>query len=288
MTKKIILAETAGFCMGVSLALRKLDQALEKHRGQNIYTLGPIIHNPQVLEKYASLGVNIIKDIDQPQPQDVVVIRAHGIPLETENTLRKRQIQIIDATCPKVKKAQLLIQKHSSLSKHLLLYGEPDHPEVRGLVSYAQGKTYVFDSLENLQKLNLNSNEHYFLAAQTTQDRKQFYAIKQFVQKKIDPYLEVLDTICDATKNRQEEAVQIARQVDFMIVVGGKNSGNTRRLAQIAQAQGVTSIHIETKAELDQLELAKHAKIGLTAGASTPDFIIQDIYNFLLSLPGGK
>ncbi len=288
MTKKIILAQTAGFCMGVSLALRKLDQALEKHRGQNIYTLGPIIHNPQVLEKYASLGVNIIKDIDQPQPQDVVVIRAHGIPLETENILRKRQIQIIDATCPKVKKAQLLIQKHSSLSKHLLLYGEPDHPEVRGLVSYAQGKTYVFDSLENLQKLNLNSNEHYFLAAQTTQDRKQFYAIKQFVQKKIDPYLEVLDTICDATKNRQEEAVQIARQVDFMIVVGGKNSGNTRRLAKVAQDQGITCMHIETKEELNPLELAKHAKIGLTAGASTPDFIIQDIYNFLLSLPGGK
>jgi 4-hydroxy-3-methylbut-2-enyl diphosphate reductase len=288
MTKKIILAETAGFCMGVSLALRKLDQALEKHRGQNIYTLGPIIHNPQVLGKYASLGVNIIEDIDQPQPQDVVIIRAHGIPLEMENILRKRQIQIIDATCPKVKKAQLLIQKHSSLSKHLLLYGEPDHPEVRGLVSYAQGKTYVFDSLENLQKLDLAPNEHYFLAAQTTQDRKQFYAIKQFVQKKIDPYLEILDTICDATKNRQEEAVQIARQVDFMIVVGGKNSGNTRRLAKVAQDQGITCMHIETKEELNPLELAKYAKIGLTAGASTPDFIIQDIYNFLLSLPGGQ
>ncbi|WP_457571036.1 4-hydroxy-3-methylbut-2-enyl diphosphate reductase [Desulfovulcanus sp.] len=284
MTKKIILAQTAGFCMGVSLALRKLDEALEKHRGQNIYTLGPIIHNPQVLGKYASLGVNIIEDIDQPQPQDVVIIRAHGIPLETENILRKRQVQIIDATCPKVKRAQLLIQKHSSASTHLLLYGEPDHPEVRGLLSYARGKTYVFDNLENLQKLNLDPNEHYFLAAQTTQDRKQFYAIKQFVQKKIDPRLDVLDTICDATKNRQEEAVQIARQVDFMIVVGGKNSGNTRRLAKVAQDQGTTCVHIETKEELPFPELAKHSKIGLTAGASTPDFIIQEVYNVLKNL----
>jgi 4-hydroxy-3-methylbut-2-enyl diphosphate reductase len=108
------------------------------------------------------------------------------------------------------------------------------------------------------------------------------------VQKKIDPRLEVLDTICDATKNRQEEAVQIARRVDFMIVVGGKNSGNTRRLAKVAQDQGITCMHIETKEELNPLELAKHAKIGLTAGASTPDFIIQDVYSFLQSLTGGR
>jgi len=285
MTKEIILASTAGFCMGVSLALRKLDQALDKHRGKNIYTLGPIIHNPQVLEKYARLGVNIIKDIDQLQPHEsVVIIRAHGIPLETENRLRQGQVEIINATCPKVKKAQILIQKHSSPSTHLLLYGEPDHPEVRGLISYALGKTYVFDSLKNLQKLNLDPSEHYFLAAQTTQDREHFYEIKQFVQEKIDPNLDVLDTICDATKNRQEEALQIARQVDFMIVVGGKNSGNTRRLSKVAQEQGVPCVHIETKEELHLPDLAKYSKIGLTAGASTPDFIIQDVYNTLKSL----
>jgi 4-hydroxy-3-methylbut-2-enyl diphosphate reductase len=288
MAKEIILAKTAGFCMGVSLALRKLDQALEKHQKQNIYTLGPIIHNPQVLEKYASSGVNIIKNINQLRSQDVVIIRAHGIPLKTEEILREHQVQIIDATCPRVKKAQLLIQKHSSLSKHLLLYGEPDHPEVKGLLSYARAKAYVFDSLENLKKLNIDPDKHYFLAAQTTQDRKQFNEIKLFVQKHIDPHLDVLNTICDATKNRQEETVQIARQVDFMVVVGGKNSGNTRRLAKVAQDQGVPCVHIETKEELKPLELVNYAKIGLTAGASTPDFIIKDVYNFLKSLTGGR
>lgn len=274
---KLVIAETAGFCMGVDLALNKLDKAIRNppHRG-TIHTLGPIIHNPQVLERYASLGVRQTSGEDRLDPADVVVIRAHGIPRQLQENFERQGIAVVDATCPKVKKAQILIQRQAEQGKHLLLFGEQDHPEVKGLVSYAP-RHNVFEDLAELKALNLRKDVTYFLAAQTTQDQGLFAAIRAHLQEEIDPDMTVLDTICTATKDRQEEVRSLSRRVQAMVVVGGKNSGNTRRLAQIAQESGVFTVHVETAAELPMSELAAFEDIGLTAGASTPSWIIEEV-----------
>jgi len=273
---ELIIAETAGFCMGVDLALRKLDDAIMRHPAETIHTLGPIIHNPQVLEHYATQGVRKV-DADALLPQgDVLIIRAHGVPLPLQERFEKQGLQLIDATCPKVKKAQILIRKQAELGKHLLLFGEQNHPEVRGLVSYAPMHS-VFESLEELQNLTLDPAGTYFLAAQTTQDRDQFGLIATYLRNQIDPQAVILDTICTATKDRQEEVRTIAKKVQAMVIVGGKDSGNTRRLAQIAQETGVYAVHVETAAELPLDTLRKFSSIGLTAGASTPGWIIREV-----------
>lgn len=277
----ILLAESAGFCMGVSLALSKLDKALEEKEHLEIFTFGPIIHNPQVLSNYEHKGVKITENLDQPSAGDIVLIRAHGIPMEIEKHLSQKNVRIIDATCPKVKKAQVLINKHSINTDCLLLYGEPDHPEVKGLMSYANSKAYLFESFSELKTLNLEKNQHYCLAAQTTQDREQFKEITRYLKNEMDQDLVVLDTICDATKNRQVETIEIARKVQCMIVVGGKNSGNTRRLHKVASEHCPACIHIETEQDLAPSTLAAYNTFGLTAGASTPDDTINKVYHEL-------
>ena len=236
---EVVRAKTAGFCMGVSLALQKLDLALAKGGYQgHIYTLGPLIHNPQVLADYAAKGVLLCENIEEIDSKDCVVIRAHGIPRQMEKKLRDCGAQVIDATCPKVKKAQLAISKATSNGETLLLFGEADHPEVRGLISYAQGKAYVITQEHSLENLDIPKNNGVVLASQTTQDREIFAELQKHA-KAIYPQLTVLATICDATRERQAEARAIAKEVDLMVVVGGRSSGNTRRLADVAGTCGI-------------------------------------------------
>lgn len=272
---KVILAETAGFCMGVSLALKKLDRAVAEGQAR-ICTLGPIIHNPQVLGHYEKLGVKRIQSPDEAEPGSVVVIRAHGIPQDLEDELNKIGVVIVDATCPKVKKAQLLIERQTERGRSLLLYGEENHPEVKGLLSYATEDAVVFGELDELQG-QVEPGRDYFLAAQTTQDKGVFEQIKAYAREHSDMPLPVLETICNATKVRQQEAVKVAGQVDKMVVVGGYQSGNTRRLAQVVQEQGVECIHVETAAELDPKDFKGCNVVGLTAGASTHDITIDEV-----------
>ncbi len=268
--------------MGVSLALKKLDRAIEGNKSKApICTLGPIIHNPQVLETYARLGVKCIEDIAEITPGSVVIIRAHGVPRQVEEKLKKRSLHIVDATCPKVKRAQLLIGSHFSKKQTLLLYGEADHPEVQGLLSYAGEDSLVFNSLEEI-KGSLHAERQYFLAAQTTQDRLVFDRIKYYIQGHIAHDLPVLNTICEATKVRQDEAVTIAKEVDKMVVVGGYSSGNTRRLVTVVQAQGTDCTHVETATELDPGSFQNCQTVGLTAGASTHYTAIEDVRIALL------
>ncbi|PKN40167.1 MAG: 4-hydroxy-3-methylbut-2-enyl diphosphate reductase [Deltaproteobacteria bacterium HGW-Deltaproteobacteria-18] len=274
---KLIIAETAGFCMGVDMALHKLDNAVAlPPQDASIYTLGPIIHNPQVLARYKDMGV-LQTDGSKPlNAGDVVVIRAHGIPRHVQAKLETHNVTVVDATCPKVKKAQILIQRQADQNKHLLLFGERDHPEVQGLVSYA-ARHSVFESLEELQAHRIDSAQTYFLAAQTTQDRESFNAVREYLTRFVDANMTILDTICMATKDRQEEVRELSSKVQAMVIVGGKNSGNTRRLAQIAQESGIFSVHVETAKELPLHDLAAFERIGLTAGASTPAWIIEDV-----------
>nr|WP_286181713.1 4-hydroxy-3-methylbut-2-enyl diphosphate reductase [Desulfovibrio sp. Huiquan2017] len=284
MPVEVILAETAGFCMGVGMALTKLDQLVNEPDGHLIYILGPIIHNPQVLKRYADKGVIMVHD-----PADVpvgahVVIRAHGITRQVEAALRKRKVRIKDATCPRVKKAQLLIERNTADNGELLLYGEAEHPEVAGLVSYAQHGHFVFGSAEELARHRLTPDRRYVLAAQTTQDRVRFESIAADLTGRDDVEVTVLETICDATKLRQIEARELAEDVDFMVVVGGYNSGNTRRLAQVVAERGTPCKHVETAEELPLTDLARYKRIGVTAGASTPRILIDRVLSDLKSL----
>lgn len=285
MKRDIVRATKAGFCMGVDLALRKLDRVLDSNvEGGVICTLGPIIHNPQVLSEYAQRGVMQIEQAAEVVKDSKVVIRAHGVPRDIQHDLQTRGADIVDATCPKVKKAQLLIAEQTANGRRLLLLGERHHPEVDGLLSYAGQAPIIFEKLDELCQIELNPESPYFLAAQTTQSRSEFNAVVAYVQEQLGKDIPVFDTICDTTRERQQEALNIARQVDVVVVVGGYNSGNTRRLAQVVQTQGVESIHIEHEDELplDRLRMAK--RIGLTAGASTPKERIDQVQDILSDL----
>ncbi|MDA8166049.1 MAG: 4-hydroxy-3-methylbut-2-enyl diphosphate reductase [Desulfobacteraceae bacterium] len=278
-------AETAGFCMGVVLALQKLDGllAVEKGKGR-IFTLGPIIHNPQVMEEYARKGVAIAESAGEIPAGATAVIRAHGVPKEVQEDLVWRGVAVVDATCPKVKKAQLLIHQQAQAGRVLLLFGEESHPEVRGLLSYAEAGAFLFDTKEKLGAVPIVPEKRYCLAAQTTQDRGVFDAIVQELSRRADCDLTVLQTICDATRQRQEEAVRIARDMEFMVVVGGYNSGNTRRLVQVVAAQRTPVLHVETAGELPLPEIGRYARVGLTAGASTPNKAIDEVHQLLATL----
>jgi 4-hydroxy-3-methylbut-2-enyl diphosphate reductase len=279
---KVVRAETAGFCMGVILALKKLDDLVEKRTAPGpIFTLGPIIHNPQVLEEYVRKGVVTADTPEEVPPGATVVIRAHGVTKDILERLRERGAQIIDATCPKVNRAQHLIEKEAKDGRMLLLYGEEAHPEVKGLLSYAESGAFVFDAKEKLANISLTPGNQYCLAAQTTQDREMFEAIVGELETNRALDVKVLNTVCDATKARQEETVRIAREVDFMVVVGGFDSGNTRRLVQVVHTQNKPCQHVESARDLRVGDLKRYRSIGLTAGASTPKYLIDEIHHLL-------
>ena len=281
----VILAETAGFCMGVDLALRKLDALLqEPGAARPVFTLGPIIHNPQVLQAYREQGVYQVDDPLMLQRGQTVVVRAHGIPKALEQSLRDKGVRLVDATCPKVKKAQLLIAKQSAQGRVMLLLGEADHPEVRGLLSYAENGACVLESEADLQCILDEGCGPCFLAAQTTQDQKLYDRLAVIIQQRMGRDVPVLDTICAATMNRQAETRRLAARVQAMIVVGGRESGNTRRLALVAEQAGIPSFHVETADDIPLERLHGMSVVGVTAGASTPDPSIRSIVRRLESL----
>ncbi len=281
---EVVRARLAGFCMGVGLALKKLDSLAGDGDPRPTYMLGPIIHNPQVLEHYARQGVRLAKTAQELPPGSRVVIRAHGIPRQDERELAERGVEVLDATCPKVKRAQLLIGEQAEAGRTLLLFGEDDHPEVRGLLSYAGADAFVFETPQELAAQALDPGRHYFLAAQTTQDRQGFEQIRQDLARRLDEDVPALETICDATRLRQDEAIRLAGKVDCVVVAGGKASGNTRRLAQVIEAQGTPAILVETVDDLLAHDLRKYGRVGLTAGASTPKSIIDGIDAYLRGL----
>jgi 4-hydroxy-3-methylbut-2-enyl diphosphate reductase len=289
---QVIKAKTAGFCMGVSRAVRLLDKALamrqeakqyENNSGPGLYTFGPIIHNPQLVREYEERGAICLSDYKEAKSGDTVVIRAHGLPKNLENALRGQSVNIIDATCPKVKAAQIAVQKsQAQAGARLLLFGEAEHPEVKGLLSYAGPDALVFGTLEELKNLPLQRQGEYFLAAQTTQDKTIFTEAIKYVMNFIGNAVKVLQTICDATKERQEEVLKIASQVRSMVIVGGLNSGNTTRLAELTHSKGIFTIHCENAQSIPVDKLKALQPVGLSAGASTPEEHIRQVEELLL------
>lgn len=271
--------------MGVELALHKLDALIERGvQPGTIFILGSIIHNPQVVAAYAAKGIATVKTPEEIPDGATVVIRAHGIARHIREELQQRGVAVVDATCPKVQDACRLIAKHTAEGRMLLLYGEESHPEVKSLLSYAAAGALVFDSREALTALALPNDRKYCLAAQTTQDKEIFEALTADLQTRGGLDVTVLKTICDATRQRQDEAIRIARETQFVVVVGGFESSNTRRLAQVVAAQGTPVLHVETAAELPLEQLKHYTRIGLTAGASTPREEIDAVQRVLENL----
>jgi len=269
---KVKLARTAGFCMGVRRAMEILLEAMAKQDG-NIYTYGPLIHNPQVLNLLERRGIRVVKRPDGLAP-GTLVIRAHGIPPVERQAIMEAGLNLIDATCPRVVKVQRIIAKYAKRGYATVIVGDIDHPEVKGLLGFAEGRGRVIGSLEEAEAVGGGGD--LIVVAQTTQDEVLFERIVARIRE-LRPDVKVFNTICDSTHRRQAEILALAGSVDAMVVVGGKNSGNTQRLAQISAAAGVTTYHIETEDELDLKQLRGLGCIGVTAGASTPTWLIDRV-----------
>ncbi len=280
---KILIAKNAGFCMGVRRAVEMVLDAPNKHENP-ICTFGPLIHNPQVLDLLKEKGISTLDHIPE-RGTGTVLIRAHGVPLQTKHNLKKAGYKIIDATCPRVIKVQTIIRKHAKQDYASIIIGDKDHPEVIGLLGYAGEKGYVVDNLSDLDFLP--SFEKAIIVAQTTQNILFFEKVKKWASTKF-PHYKIFDTICDSTAKRQAEVYNLADSVDAVIVVGGYNSGNTKRLAEIAKKTGKPTYHIETESEIDKDVLSEAKCIGITAGASTPNWIIKNVYRTIEALPYKK
>jgi (E)-4-hydroxy-3-methyl-but-2-enyl pyrophosphate reductase len=273
---KVVLAETAGFCIGVKRALEMVLKAINENQPQ-IYTYGPLIHNPQVLELLRERGIRILQPGEEI-PEGLVVIRAHGIPLQERRRLEQAGGRIIDATCPRVAKVQAIIRRWAAKGCATLIVGDADHPEVRGLLGYTEGRGYVVSSSRDVA--DLPDLDELIVVAQTTQSESQFEARVQEIKARF-PQAQIFNTICDATASRQAEVQELSRQADALVVVGGRNSGNTQRLVEISQATGIPTYHVETEQELNLVEISRYQNVAVTAGASTPNWLIGNVVNTL-------
>ncbi len=273
---KIKIARKAGFCMGVRRAVNLVLKALNS--GQTpLYTYGPLIHNPQTLELLSKLGVKTIKKIEEEVPPGFCVIRAHGVPPAEKEALSKRH-QVIDGTCPRVLKVQALASKAASSGKEVVIIGDKEHAEVRGILGYCGGKGHVVSSFQDIEKLPPLKN--YVILSQTTQDQEVFELLSEEILSRY-PGGEVINTICNATEVRQEEVKRLCKECEAIVVIGGKFSANTKRLAQIAEAEGKKVFLVEKPEELPIEEVKKFNTLGITAGASTPNWLINEVIDYL-------
>jgi len=268
---RIFTAEYSGFCFGVKRAIQIATETANNHK--NALTFGPIIHNPQMVEFLKNKGIGAVDTINEIS-DETIIIRSHGITADNYKKLMERGFDIVDATCPFVKKAQEFAQKLTKEGYQLYVLGEKNHPEVEALLSYIDDTAIVVSDPD--YSLPKPSKKKVALIAQTTQSEDKF---ERLAMKLISfsEEIHIVKTICKATLLRQEATRNLAQKVDIMIVIGGKNSANTTRLAEIARAQGCRTFHIETESELQYLWFEDVDNVGITAGASTPNWIINSV-----------
>jgi 4-hydroxy-3-methylbut-2-enyl diphosphate reductase len=277
------LAKTAGFCMGVRRAVDLVLDIAQRKGKENVYTYGPLIHNPQTIELLRTRGIipiSNVDDIDASNKGSTIIIRAHGISPEERKKIKEKGFKIIDATCPKVAHVQAIIKKHVSLDYTVLIIGDREHPEVNGLLGYAYGKGIVIGSAEEIERLPFT--DKVCVVAQTTQSMDEFIDIVDRIKAKFSDTV-VFNTICDSTEKRQAEVKRLAEEMNAIFIVGGRNSANTKRLVRISELQGKPTFHIETVDELKEIPISLYEKIGISAGASTPNWIIDRVFDSIIS-----
>ena len=274
---QIILAKTAGFCFGVNRAVKLTYELLEQ--GRPVATLGPLIHNPQVVEDLESKGAITCDSVDDVPDGCEVVIRSHGVGQSVYDKISTRRLAYHDATCPFVTKIHKIAARAGAEGAMLLVAGDAKHPEVQGIVGHTTGKVEVFANLEELEKLlpELTQQKSIFAVAQTTFNVQSWETCKEFLKNQCTN-AKIFDTICNATWARQQEAEDLSQKCDHMVVIGGHHSSNTQKLLQVA-ARHTKAINVETADELDKDWLNGARIVGVTAGASTPSSIIEEVLN---------
>ena len=279
---RIKVADTAGFCFGVK---RAVDQVYELITQGNspIYTLGPIIHNEEVVSDLEKKGVRVIQESDLDiLSQGTVVIRSHGVGKAIYDILKKKQIPFVDVTCPFVLKIHRIVERESTDGKHIVIIGDPTHPEVKGICGWCAGKHTVIKNREDAEKFVWNPGMEICIVSQTTFNYNNFQELVEIFKKKsyynnVFNMLDVLNTICNATEERQKEAEKIAGEVDTMLVIGGRHSSNTQKLFEICKKECRNTYYIQTPVDLDSEMFQCSSYVGISAGASTPNKIIEEV-----------
>ncbi len=279
---EIIVGKTAGFCYGVKRAVEGTKSEIEKTK-EPIYCLGEIVHNQQVIEMLEKEGITFIEDIKLAKGN--TIIRAHGVKKEIYNEAKKNNIEIKDYTCPNVLKVHKIAEKYSKNGYYIFLCGSKEHPENIGTISYCGKKSTIIETenevYEALKKFEQSNSEKLLVISQTTYSLEKFHNIEEIIKNKIAENIELVieNTICKATELRQKETEKIAKEVEYMIIIGGKNSSNTKKLYDIANKNCKNAICVETVQELNLEEIKRQKRIGIMAGASTPQESIIEIVN---------
>ena len=276
---KVIKAKTAGFCFGVKRAVDTVYEQVDACSSL-IYTYGPIIHNEEVVRDMESKGVVVLRSEEELDALEkgTVIIRSHGVGKWIYDKLEARNIRIVDATCPFVKKIHNIVRKASAEGAHIVIIGNPDHPEVQGIRGWAGEKVTVVQDKESAEGVDFGKKEKICVVSQTTFNYNKFKDLVEIIKKKSYD-VSVLNTICNATKERQTEAESIAESVDAMIVIGDKHSSNTQKLFEICRTACNNTYYIQTLDDLDLNQLGSVETVGITAGASTPNNIIEEVQN---------
>lgn len=283
---RVVRASVLGFCFGVRRAVELAEKALEENQGQKVYSLGPLIHNEKALKVLSEKGlVTVAEDeINKIPYEAVVIIRAHGVAPSVSNQLIEKNCVIIDATCPRVKASQKMVERYSKDSDYVVLTGDKNHGEVIGIAGYAGKNFSLVQDFTEASRLSIKDadDKNIILLSQTTYSPVEFKKIEDYLKSKYKN-LAVMNTICPATNERQNALLELCRQVEGVLVIGGKASANTKRLYQTAEKNSSLAAHIQTVEDISE-DFYRLDSVGITAGASTPDIIIDEVENFLLNL----
>ena len=270
---QVLIADEYGFCFGVERAVEMVEEALSE--GDTVRTLGPLIHNDQEMERLATHGVSTISAPVQIQRGETAVIRAHGVTPQVEAELREKASKVVDATCPFVTKVQKLAARAAAQDRHVVVVGNPEHPEMIGVFGYAPKHSFIVRDAEEVARLPRLRNP--LVVSQTTIKLQNFYDVAEAVKAKADGETQIVNTICSATRDRQDAARALAGEVDVFYIIGGRHSSNSRKLLAVCQEQCEKSFLIETEGEINVEDLRGAERVGLTAGASTPNWLIEKI-----------
>ena len=277
---EVRLAKTAGFCFGVKRAVETVYEQVKSCEGEQIYTYGPIIHNEEVVKDMREKGVEVIRSEEELQnlTSGVVIIRSHGVPKRIYTLMEERGLRIVDATCPFVKKIHRIVEKESREGKHIVIIGDALHPEVQGIRGWSESDVTIIKTEEEAHDFFVPEGTKVCVVSQTTFNYNKFKYLVEILSEKSYDIL-VVNTICNATKERQTEAESIAKEVDVMIVIGDKHSSNTQKLFEICSHACENTHYIQTLDELDMNQLQSVRTVGITAGASTPNNLIEEVQN---------
>ena len=275
---EVIVAKTAGFCFGVKRAVEQVYEQIEKAE-RPVYTFGPIIHNEQVVEDLAQKGVRVIDTEEELETvrDAIVIIRSHGVGKHIYDLLERNGVTVVDATCPFVKKIHRIVQEQQAAGRRVIIVGNPDHPEVQGIRGWGDEGTLVVENADQIENLPVSTKDKLCAVAQTTFNYNKFQDLVEKFEKKGYDIL-VLNTICNATQERQVEAKRIASEVDAMIVIGGRNSSNTQKLYEICRKECKNTYFIQTLGDFNPECVNSVRSVGITAGASTPNQIIEEVH----------